>query len=301
MTADDTIVDAATIRSTFRRLTPERHPILARSTRDVIYDEGRCMAPGGLVLVDAIGRQLALQPGQSVLDLGCGRGQSSIFLAARYDVSVTSVDLWITADERRRAAAAAGQAHRITPWQGDIRRGLPPGLPRFDAIVCAQAFHLFGTTATMVRYLATLLTPGGAMCLAQGCFSEECAAIPEPFRDTGGWEADYARYHSAPWWRAHVEASDVFDVEACAEFEDGDVMWEDDVLYRGDRAGWSADYLSRTGWLIRHIHYGQTNRPRLTHLLLTAVRRTGGASAPDSSTFQEFSYEHDAHSPALHA
>lgn len=240
------------------------------------------MAPGGLVLADAIGRHLSLQPGQSVLDLGCGRGQSSIYLAARYGVSVTSVDLWITADERRRAADAARLAHRITPWQGDIRRGLPPEVSRFDAIVCAQAFHTFGTTVALVRYLATLLEPDGAMCIAHGCFSEECGAIPEPFRDTGGWQADYARYHSAPWWRAHVEASGVFDVEACTEFEDGDVMWEDDVLYRGDRAGWNADYLSRAGWLIRHIAFGQTNRPRLTHLLLKAVRRTRGASASDT-------------------
>jgi SAM-dependent methyltransferase len=282
VTTDDTAIDAAEIQSTFRRLTPERHPILALCTRDVVYDEGRCMAPGGLVLADAVGRHLDLQPGQSVLDLGCGRGQSSIFLAARYGVSVTSVDLWITADERRRAATAAGLAHRITPWQGDIRRGLPPETPQFDAIVCVQAFHTFGTSAALVRYLATLLGPGGEMCFAQGCFSEEFAAIPEPFRDTKGWQADYARYHSAPWWRAHVEASDAFKVEACAEFEDGDVMWEDDVLYRGDRAGWSADYMSRAGWLIQHIRHGQTNRPRLTHLLLKAVRRTPGASASDT-------------------
>ena len=140
--------------------------------------------------------------------------------------------------------------------------------------MCVQAFHTFGTSTALVRYLATLLKPGGALCVAQGCFSDECEAIPEPFRDSNGWQADYARYHSAPWWRAHLEASGAFRVEACAEFEDGDVMWEDDVLYRGDRAGWSADYLSRAGWLIRHIRYGQIHRPRLTHLLLKAVRRT---------------------------
>ena len=56
-------------------------------------------------------------------------------------------------------------------------------------------------------------------------------------------------------------------------------MWEDDVLYRGDCAGWSADHLSRAGWLIRHIRYGQTHRPRLTHLLLKAVRRTPRTAA----------------------
>jgi len=281
---NERVVDAERIRSTFRRLTPERHPVLSRCTRDVVYDEGRCMAPGGLVLADAVGRHLDLQPGQSVLDLGCGRGQSSIYLAARYDVSVTSVDLWITADERRRAATAAGLAQRITPWQGDIRRGLPPETPLFDAIVCVQAFHTFGTSTAMVRYLATLLEPGGALCIAQGCFSDECESIPEPFCDSDGWQADYARYHSAPWWRAHIDASGVFKVEACAEFEDGDVMWEDDVLYRGDRAGWSADYLSRAGWLMQHIRHGQTHHPRLTHLLLKAVRKTPGETASGASS-----------------
>lgn len=49
----------------------------------------------------------------------------------------------------------------------------------------------------MVRYFATLLKPGGAVCIAQGCFSDECESIPEPFRDSDGWQADYARYHSA--------------------------------------------------------------------------------------------------------
>ena len=79
MTTDDKVVDAAEIQSTFRRMTPERHPILAQCTRDVVYDEGRCMAPGGLVLADAVGRHLDLQPGQSVLDLGCGRASRRSF------------------------------------------------------------------------------------------------------------------------------------------------------------------------------------------------------------------------------
>ena len=110
--------------------------------------------------------------------------------------------------------------------------------------------------------------------MAQGCFSEEPGELRPPFTDTDGWDVRYDTYHSPAWWRAHVGTSGAFDVETCVELEDGDVMWEDDVLYRGDRAGWSADYLSRAGWLIRHIRHGQTHRSRLTHLLLKAVRRT---------------------------
>lgn len=301
MTTAQGIVDATTIRTTFRRLTSERHPILAQLSRDAVYDEGRFMAPGGLVLVDFLGRRLALQPGQSVLDLGCGRGQSSIFLAARYGVSVTSVDLWMTAEERRHIAAAAGLTNQITALQGDIRKGLPPGMRGFDAITCAQAFHTFGTAGGLVRYLATLLKPGSKLCITQGCFSDECAVLPEPFIDTDGWQADYARYHSAPWWRAHVASSGVFDVEGCAEFEDGGVMWEDDVLYRGDRAAWSDDYLARAGWLIRHIQHGHTHRPRLTHLWLTAIRRSPQPRKPDTvPEAKDLSHDCSTNSSTLH-
>lgn len=274
MSPTDIALDAATIQATFRRLTPERHPILDQVSRDVVYDHGRWMAPGGLVLADAMARRLALEPGQRVLDLGCGRGQSSIFLARRYDVSVVSVDLWITTDERRRTAAAVHLDHRITPLQGDIRRGLPAAYGGFDAISCLQAFHTFGTAPATLRYLATLLKPGGRLCLAQGCLSDEVTVLPPAFSDTGGWHADYQRYHSPGWWHSHVRSSGLFDIEVCDELDDGGVFWEDDVLYRGDRAGWSRDYLSQSEWLIRHIQHGQTRRPRLTHLLLAATRRS---------------------------
>lgn len=271
--AQDGRLDAATIQATFRRLTPDRHPILDRISRDAVYDHGRWMAPGGLVLADAMASRLALAPGQRVLDLGCGRGQSSIFLASHYGVSVVSVDLWITSEERRRAATAAGSDHRITPLQGDIRRGLPAAHAGFDAIFCLQAFHTFGTAPAMLRYLATLLRPGGRLCLAQGCLSDEVAVLPAAFDDTGGWRAEYQRYHSPGWWQTHLVSSGLFDVEVCEELHDGCVFWEDDVLYRGDRAGWSHDFLSQNGWLIRHIQHGRTHRPRLTHLLLAASRR----------------------------
>lgn len=260
------------IAQAFRRLSPERHPLLTRLTRDDVYDQGRWMAPGGLLLAHQMATHLALAPGSTVLDLGCGRGQSSVFLATEHDASVMSLDLWVSAEERHRVAAAAGVADRITPLQGDIRRGLPSTCPRVDVIFCLQAFHTFGTHRGLLKYLATLLKPGGRICVAQGCFSDELDGLGAPFTDTDGWDVRYDTYHSPWWWRTHVEASGAFIVDFCDEVVDGDILWEDDVAYRGDRAGWSQDYLATSRWLMRHILHGQSGRPRLTHLLLTATR-----------------------------
>lgn len=177
---------AEEIQACFRRLEPERYPMLRHMTRDEIYDQGRWMAPGGLLLASMMGERLSLRPGERVLDLGCGRGQSSVFLASRFGVEVTALDLWVTAEERQQAACAASVGGLITAMQGDITRGLPAGAGKFDAIFCLQSFHCFGARAAMVRYLASLLRPGGRMCIAQGCFRQEPDPLPALFQETDG-------------------------------------------------------------------------------------------------------------------
>lgn len=41
-------------------------------------------------------RQMNLKKGDIVLDLGCGFGSASIFLAKTYGVTVIAVDLWFS-------------------------------------------------------------------------------------------------------------------------------------------------------------------------------------------------------------
>lgn len=261
------------IRASCRRLDAERHPLLRHLSRDEIYDGGNGMAPGGLLLAEMLAEELSLKAGDRVLDVGCGRGQSSVFLASRYKVRVVSVDLWIGAQERQRKAARAGLDASITPLQGDIGRGVPIDSESLDAIFCMQSFHCFGTRPWLLRYLASLLKPGGRMGIAQGCFRDEVEVFPPLFTDTGGWNAEYGKYHSPGWWRNHFESSQALEVTLAREVRDGDIMWEDDVLYRGERDGWSAGYLERSAWLIRQILHGSTSPPVLTHCMVVAAKR----------------------------
>jgi hypothetical protein len=60
-------------------------------------------------------------------------------------------------------------------------------------------------------------------------------------------------------------------VDDCAEVSDGDIFWEDHAIYCGDRAAWSEDFKTQHGWIIRHIDRSRTDRPHLTHFILSAV------------------------------
>jgi SAM-dependent methyltransferase len=264
--------NADKIRSTFRRLDSARHPALSDLTRDEMYDNGEMMAPGGLLLAEMMAQKMSLKAGQTVLDLGCGRGQTSVYLASKYETKVVSVDLWISNEERMQKAVQGGVENLITPLQGDIKRGLPSGFGNFDAIFSMQSFHTFGISSGIMNYVGSLLKKDGKICIAQTCFNQEVDALPDDFNETDGWNTEYQKYHSPVWWRKHFESSGNFEVELCEEVLDGQIMWEDHVLYCGDRANWSPEYLENSGWLIRHLIRGRSNTPTLTHFILVATK-----------------------------
>src|SRR4029078_3233822 len=61
-----------------------------------------------LWLSEWLAEAMDLRPGMRVLDLGCGRGASSIFLRREYGVQVWATDLWFSASERVQRIRDAG-------------------------------------------------------------------------------------------------------------------------------------------------------------------------------------------------
>src|SRR6478735_2376688 len=56
---------------------------------------------------------LELKPGLRVLDLGCGRATSSIFLQREFGVQVWATDLWFSASENYQRIRDAGVDHAV--------------------------------------------------------------------------------------------------------------------------------------------------------------------------------------------
>lgn len=257
----------------FRTLLPEAGDALDRLGRDGIYNNGRMMAPGGLLLLERMIKISGLQAGSRVLDLGCGRAQSSCYLASEFGCSVTALDLWTPLDQRRARGQEGGEeVPGIRHLTGDYQRGLPSDVGPFDLVVALQSFHVIGMSRAAVRYAARLLRPGGTLVIGQTCFSKQPVLDKPPFIECGGLQTDYATYQTPSWWREHIESKSEFQTDYAEECSDGDIMWEDHFLYMGERAGWSCEFLATFSWLGEQIRYGQHDEAHLTHFVLSASK-----------------------------
>jgi SAM-dependent methyltransferase len=183
-------------------------------------------ASGGahaLWLCEWLTEVLELRPGMRVLDLGCGRGTSSIFLSREFGVQVWATDLWFDATERSCRIRDAGVADRVFPVHADAR-ALPFAAEFFDVVVGVDSFVYFGTDDLYANYLARFVAPGGAVgIVGAGLVDEFDGPVPEHLR--GWWEPSMACLHSAAWWRRHWQRSGVLDVERADTMPEGWRWW----------------------------------------------------------------------------
>ena len=176
-----------------------------------------------LWLTEWLSEVLDLRPGMRVLDLGCGRGASSVFLHREFGVEVWSTDLWFGVDDRARRIREAGVADAVFPIHADARE-LPFAREFFDAVVSIDSFVYYGTDDLYLPNLARLLKPGGRLgIVGSGLVHELDDGPPEHLRHW--WEPSLACLHSADWWRRHWLRSGVADVEHADTLEEGWRLW----------------------------------------------------------------------------
>jgi len=133
-------------------------------------------AATGLALFDAAG----LRPGARVLDVGCGRGSTTLTAARRVGASglVLGVDASLTMleDARRRAAAAALRHVGFVHGDAQTQRFAPL---RFDVIVIAGGLSVFADADAGVANLSQALLRGGTLALAAPNDHERVRAVVE--------------------------------------------------------------------------------------------------------------------------
>lgn len=161
------------------------------------------MGPNAVWLTEALTAALDLQPGLRVLDLGCGKALSSVFLAREFGVQVWATDLWIGATENLARIREAGLEERIFPIHAEAH-ALPFAHGFFDAAISVDAYHYFGTADLYFSYFARFVKPGGQLgVIVPGLREEFVAGVPAHLAPY--WNPDFWSFHSPAWWRAHWE------------------------------------------------------------------------------------------------
>jgi SAM-dependent methyltransferase len=181
------------------------------------------MGLNAMWLTEWLCARLDLQPGMRVLDLGCGRALSSVFLAREYGAQVWATDLWISATDNRKQIDQAGLSDRVFPIHAEAR-DLPYAEDFFDAIVCIDAYIYFGTDDLYLDYLHKFVKPGSRIGIVVPGFMQDVdGPLPEhllPF-----WAQECWTWHTVEWWRRLWSRTGLVQVECVDPLPEGWELW----------------------------------------------------------------------------
>lgn len=185
------------------------------------------MGPNALKIVEELTSTLNLRSGMKVLDLGCGKGLTSIFLAKEFGVEVYATDLWIGATENYIRFKQMGLDNLIIPIHADAT-DLPFAAEYFDAIISVDAYQYFGLEVSfMDDKIASLIKPSGQIAIAVPGFKKDIHdnLPPEFFLS---WKAeDVKEFHSCEWWGNLLSQSKTIQIQNIQEMSCFETSWED--------------------------------------------------------------------------
>lgn len=203
------------------------------------------MGPNALWLAESLSEVLPIEAGMKVLDLGCGRAMSSIFLAKEFGARVWATDLWIGASDNQRRIVEADVDDLVTPIHAEAHT-LPFAGEFFDVVVSLDAFQYFGTADLYLGYLTDFLKPGGRLgAVMPALISELRDTVPETLAPY--WEWDFCCFHSPAWWRFHWAKTGKVTVDHSDLVPEG---WQDWLRFNDYIApsveGWWVDEVAKT-------------------------------------------------------
>jgi SAM-dependent methyltransferase len=260
---------------------PERanYPELAGYSDEECYRD--FFGGGGLYLAIEMLRTLHLRPGDLVLDLGCGKGATSLFLAKNYGVRVVALDLWTPAEFLNEKFTEQGYSDRISAIQMDATQPLPFPQNYFDAIFCMNSFNFYGGSVNYLQHLLQHLKPGRQICIGSETLTNEFTReqietpppvyafkLPPPNESVNVFEDDFMKQHTPGWWKQLFQASGLLDVECCHDLENAEVIYQELVRYEHENQIDPFDVQI----CLDQLEWGQAHEPRKTLFVLTASK-----------------------------
>ncbi len=181
------------------------------------------MGPSSIWLTECLMEKMDLKPGMRVLDMGCGKAMSSIFLAKEFGVQVWATDLWIRPTNNWERIKQAGVDDLVYPIYAEAH-SLPYSNGFFDAIISIDAYQYFGTDETYILDLIKLLKKDGQIgIVVPGLLKEFADEVPDRLKPY--WENEWYYWHSPTWWSKLWRRSGVINLEVADNIPNGWDLW----------------------------------------------------------------------------
>jgi len=164
----------------------------SRAVAEKLYSQEELEGVPAVALDHALGvgnhlRYASIEPGGTVLDLGCGSGIDSILAARRTGPTgrVLALDFLPEMLERTAAAAVEADLDNVETIEGEME-AIPLPDESVDCVISNAVLNLSPRKARALAECARVLRPGGELCLADLTVDED-ELPPEVLTHPAAW------------------------------------------------------------------------------------------------------------------
>ena len=182
---------------------------------------------------------LRLASDSLILDLGCGKGLTSLVLARETGARICASDLWISSEENGKRFAQWGILDRVTPVCEDANHLQFPE-KHFDALFSIDSYHYFaGRSGFFQDKILPFMKDGGAALIGiPGLKDEYTGRAEELLSDWLGKDAHM--FKSPKGWKELLGCGDRMESVRTWEMDCFSKAWEewlavDNPFARDDR------------------------------------------------------------------
>jgi ubiquinone/menaquinone biosynthesis C-methylase UbiE len=164
----------------------------SRAVAEKLYSPDELEGVPALALDNALGvanhlRHARIEPGHTVLDLGCGSGIDSVLAARRTGPTgrVIALDFLAEMLERTSTVALEAGLDNVEPLEGEME-AIPLPDSTVDCVISNGVLNLSPRKARALAECARVLRPGGEFCVADVTVEEE-ELPPEVLTHPAAW------------------------------------------------------------------------------------------------------------------